>query len=80
MPTATTSDGNAPAACEVSVNINAADVEDLKTLPGIGDVLAQRIVDYRNLHGGFASVEELEDIKGIGEKTLVKVAPCVVLR
>ena len=54
------------------VNINTATCEELQTLNGIGPVLAQRIVDYRTVHGPFTSVEELLNVKGIGEKTLNK--------
>jgi len=48
------------------INLNAATVTDLDTLPGVGPVLAQRIVDYRDANGGFASVDELRQVDGIG--------------
>ena len=49
------------------VNLNAATVADFDSLPGIGPVLAQRIVDWRTTHGGFTSVTELRQVSGIGE-------------
>lgn len=52
------------------VNINTATVQDLENLPGIGPVMAQRIVDYRDAHGPFQTVEELTKVKGIGENKL----------
>ena len=52
------------------VNINTATVQDFEALPGIGPVMAQRIVDYRDEHGPFKSVEELTKVKGIGESKL----------
>jgi competence protein ComEA len=52
------------------VDINEADSKTLQTLPGIGPVLAERIIAYRDEHGPFASVEELASIKGIGPATL----------
>ena len=55
------------------VNINTADTETLMTVKGIGEVLAERIVTYREEHGGFETVEELLEVKGIGEKTLEKI-------
>ena len=57
------------------VNINTASSRELDALPGIGEVLAQRILDYRKANGAFSSVDELVKVKGIGEKTLEKLRP-----
>ncbi|MFI0511657.1 helix-hairpin-helix domain-containing protein [Streptomyces sp. WSLK1-5] len=50
------------------VSLNTATVDQLDTLPGVGPVLAQHIVDYRTRHGGFRSVNELRDVNGIGDR------------
>nr|WP_310592249.1 ComEA family DNA-binding protein [Streptomyces aurantiacus] len=50
------------------VGLNTATAEQLDTLPGVGPVLAQHIIDYRAEHGGFRSVDELREVNGIGEK------------
>ena len=50
------------------VDINSADLSDLMTLDGIGPELAKRIIDYREEHGGFETVEELMQVEGIGWK------------
>jgi competence protein ComEA len=59
-----------PAAPEQPVNLNTATLEQLDTLDGVGPATAQKILDYRSEHGGFGSVEELDQIPGIGEKRL----------
>lgn len=50
------------------VNINSADLSQLESLPGIGSATAKDIVDYREANGAFKSVEELKEVKGIGDK------------
>lgn len=62
------------------LDINLASIEDLTTLPGIGPVLAQRIVDYREQNGRFSSVEELRNISGIGEKRLSAILEYITVR
>jgi competence protein ComEA len=54
------------------VNINTASKEELKTIPGIGDVTAQKIIDYREKNGSFSTVEDLKKVGRIGDKTLEK--------
>ncbi|MCY6371847.1 helix-hairpin-helix domain-containing protein [Clostridium ganghwense] len=54
------------------ININIATKEELKTLSGVGDVTAQKIIDYREQNGGFSSINELTKINRIGEKTVAK--------
>lgn len=50
------------------ININRANIMELKELPGIGDVLAGRIIEYRDEKGGFKSIEEIKNVSGIGDK------------
>jgi len=52
------------------INVNTADAEALQELPGIGEVLSQRIIDHREEHGPFATVDDMIDVKGIGEVTM----------
>ncbi|WP_327275304.1 ComEA family DNA-binding protein [Streptomyces sp. NBC_01224] len=59
------------------VSLNRATVEQLDTLPGVGPVLAQHIVDYRTQHGGFRSVDELREVNGIGERRFADLQPLV---
>lgn len=69
--TVTVQKGNDAEAVTVKkININTADMEELQTLEGIGPVLAQRIVDWRNAGGVFETAEDLLEIQGIGEATL----------
>ena len=61
------------------VHLNTATVEQLETLPGVGPVLAQHIVDYRSAHGSFASVAQLNDVPGIGDSKFAALQASVVL-
>jgi competence protein ComEA len=56
-----------------AVNINTADVKTLETLPGVGASKAQAIVDYRTAHGNFKSIDDLKNVKGIGDKIIEQV-------
>ncbi len=47
-------------------------------LPGIGETLARRLVEYRQNHGGFRNVEELRNVRGIGEKRMERLRPLVM--
>jgi competence protein ComEA len=60
--------GAAPAGPSAPISLSSATVAQLDTLDGIGPTLAQRIVQYREAHGGFRSVDELKQVEGIGEK------------
>jgi competence protein ComEA len=59
------------------VNLNTAGVEELGTLPRVGPVLAQRIVDWRKQHGRFQTVDELDAVDGVGPKLLEALLPLV---
>ena len=61
------------------VDLNTATLEALDALPGIGPVLAQRILDWRTAHGRFSSVDELGEVSGIGEATLADLRPVVTV-
>lgn len=61
------------------VNLNTATLEQLEALPGIGPALGQRILDYRTEHGSFASVDQLDDVSGIGTVTFERLKPLVTV-
>ena len=61
------------------VNLNTATLDQLDTLPGVGPVTAQKILDWRTAHGAFSSVDELLEVDGIGDKTLADLAPHATL-
>ncbi len=61
------------------LNLNQATEEELETLPGIGPVLAGRIIEWRRNHGSFQRLDDLQLVKGIGEKTLRRIAPLVTV-
>jgi len=64
---------------EKSININTASQKELERLPRIGPATAQSIIEYREQHGPFKSIEELTKVKRIGPKTLELVAPFVTV-
>jgi comEA protein len=78
-----TSNGLALAAAqpapEGKINLNTASVEQLSTVPGVGEKLAARIVEYRQKAGGFKAIQELMNVKGIGEKNLERIQPYLSL-
>lgn len=72
--------GSFSAMATEKVDINTATVEQLVEINGIGDVLAQRIVSYRQAQDGYKTLDELSNVKGIGSKTLEKLLPYLTLK
>jgi competence protein ComEA len=61
------------------LNLNTATVAQLEALPGIGKSTAERILEYREKSGGFKKVEDLMNVKGIGEKSFLKLKPLITV-
>ena len=68
QPVSTPEATGAPRSGDGRININLASQSELTDLPGIGNVLASRIVDYRRQHGDFVRIEDIRNVSGIGEK------------
>lgn len=62
------------------ININTADVSQLKTISGIGPVTAEKIVEYRKTNGRFSSIEDIKNVSGIGDKTFEKIRENITIR
>lgn len=76
---ATATTGGASPEVGALIDINTAPAEVLEQIPGVGPVLAQRIIAYRDLNGGFASVEQLTEVSGIGDATFAQMQPLVTV-
>lgn len=76
-PGASAAEVGAGAATSGPLDINSASGEQLDALPGVGPVIAGRIVEWRTAHGRFSSVDELGEVSGIGEATLARLRPLV---
>jgi len=63
----------------VLININTAGEEELKKIPGVGEVTAGKIIDFRQRMGGFAAIEDLKKVGGIGDKKLERMKPFITL-
>jgi comEA protein len=74
QPSTTRASGRSAAKPAVSgtININTASATDLQALPGVGAKTAQRIVEYRQKNGPFKKVEDLMNVRGVGEKNFLK--------
>ena len=75
----TTETGSGTSGATGLVNVNSATNAELETLPGIGEVIAQAIVDHRTENGPFTSVEQLVDVSGIGDATLENIQELVTV-
>lgn len=71
--------GGSGASAGALINLNTASTEQLDALPGVGPVLAQRIVDWRTQHGRFDSVDQLRDVPGIGDAKFAEIRPLVTI-
>jgi competence protein ComEA len=61
------------------VNLNTANTTELQSLPGVGPAVAGRILEYRQKNGGFKKIEDLMNVRGIGEKTFLKLKPMITI-
>jgi len=68
----------APAAAS-PINLNTATAADLEKLPGVGPATAARIIEYRQKNGNFKKLEDLMNVKGIGEKAFLKLKPLLTI-
>ncbi len=73
------SSAKASAPAGAPINLNTATVAQLETLPGIGKSTAERILEYRQKNGGFKKVEDLMNVRGVGEKSFLKLKALITV-
>lgn len=74
-----TASAGAPSAGAAPISLNSATLEQLESLPGVGPVLGQNIIDWRTANGGFASIDQLTQVTGIGDVRFAQLRPLVTL-
>ena len=78
MEAAQNASAGQPAPSEL-IDLNQASAVQLESLPGVGEVTAARIVEYRRENGGFKKIEELMNVRGIGERSFLRLRPLVTV-
>ena len=81
VPAVAQTAGPAPKAASVSaaINLNTATASQLESIPGIGAKTAERIIEYRQKNGAFKKVEDLMNVRGVGEKSFLKIKPLITV-